>query len=167
MIKYLFDTNVFIEAKNHYYAFDICPGFWDWMDHVAKSDAGSIVLVCDELRKGKDDLAQWADKRRLEPWFLKVDDKATQTAMQDIAKHLAGSPYTQDAQAKFLSGADPWLIAKARAVGATVVTHEARSPDAKRRVPIPNVCDAFEVACIPPFDALRSMAASFTFNVPK
>ena len=28
-MKYLLDSNVFIEAKNRYYAFDICPGFWE------------------------------------------------------------------------------------------------------------------------------------------
>ena len=26
---YLIDSNVFIEAKNRYYAFDIAPGFWE------------------------------------------------------------------------------------------------------------------------------------------
>ena len=25
----LMDADVFISAKNRYYAFDICPGFWD------------------------------------------------------------------------------------------------------------------------------------------
>lgn len=25
---YLIDSNAFIESKNRYYAFDICPGFW-------------------------------------------------------------------------------------------------------------------------------------------
>lgn len=28
---YLIDSNAFIESKNRYYAFDICPGFWDFM----------------------------------------------------------------------------------------------------------------------------------------
>lgn len=29
---FLLDANVFIEAKNRYYGFDICPGFWRWLD---------------------------------------------------------------------------------------------------------------------------------------
>lgn len=29
---YLLDTNVFIEAKNRYYAFDLAPGFWEGLD---------------------------------------------------------------------------------------------------------------------------------------
>ena len=27
--SYLLDANVFIEAKNSYYSFAICPGFWN------------------------------------------------------------------------------------------------------------------------------------------
>lgn len=26
---YILDSDVFIAAKNTYYAFDICPGFWE------------------------------------------------------------------------------------------------------------------------------------------
>lgn len=26
---YLLDANVFIQAKNQYYTFQICPGFWE------------------------------------------------------------------------------------------------------------------------------------------
>ncbi len=37
---YLFDANVFIEAKNRYYAFDICPGFWEWMDFRKEAEFG-------------------------------------------------------------------------------------------------------------------------------
>jgi Domain of unknown function (DUF4411) len=165
-MKYLFDANVFIQAKNWHYAFDICPGFWDWMDHVTKADVGSVVPVCDELRKGRDELAQWANARRTEPWFLTVTDASTQKAMTTIATHVASSGYTPQAQAKFLSGADPWLIAKAQTIGARVVTHEQPAPSARSRVPIPNVCDALGVLWEPPYDTLRAMAASFTFKAP-
>lgn len=29
---HLVDANVLIEAKNRYYAFDIAPGFWAWLE---------------------------------------------------------------------------------------------------------------------------------------
>ena len=29
---YLLDANVFIEAKNHYYRFEVCPAFWEWIE---------------------------------------------------------------------------------------------------------------------------------------
>ena len=31
--KYLVDAEVFITAKNLYYSFDICPGFWNSVLH--------------------------------------------------------------------------------------------------------------------------------------
>jgi hypothetical protein len=30
-MAYLLDTNVFITAKQRYYGFQLCPGFWDWL----------------------------------------------------------------------------------------------------------------------------------------
>jgi PIN domain protein len=47
---YLVDSNVLIEAKNRYYAFDIAPGFWAWLDQAhQQSLACSIEAVRDEL----------------------------------------------------------------------------------------------------------------------
>lgn len=68
-MKFLLDTNVFIEAKNRYYAFDICPGFWDWMDAVCDGDIASIVSVRDEMTGGNDELADWAKDRKDAAWF--------------------------------------------------------------------------------------------------
>lgn len=47
---YLLDANVFIEAKRRYYAFDICPGFWDalLMQH-ENAKVASIDRVKKEL----------------------------------------------------------------------------------------------------------------------
>jgi hypothetical protein len=64
-MPYVLDANTLIQAKNEYYAFDICPGFWDWIDTAtASGDVSSIEPIADELRKGKDDLATWAAARR-------------------------------------------------------------------------------------------------------
>lgn len=165
-MRYLLDSNVFIEAKNRYYAFDICPGFWEWMDSVCASgaDVGSIRNVRDELTTGNDDLAEWAKARQDAAWFLKVDDIDTQKIFAAIATDIAGSAYSAPAQNKFLAGADPWLIAKAKILGATVVTHELPEPHAKKRVPIPNVCEKFGVPFVNTFDTLRQFTASFNWQ---
>ena len=42
-MKYLLDTNIFIEPKNSYYDFSICPGFWDWLKNCP--DLGSVSKV--------------------------------------------------------------------------------------------------------------------------
>ena len=57
---YLLDANVFIDAKNKYFAFDIVPAFWDWLvtQHKA-SKAFTVQAVYDEVVSGGDDLAAW------------------------------------------------------------------------------------------------------------
>ena len=47
---YILDTNVFIQAKNFYYGFDIVPAFWDWLDEKQENgQIASIKPVYDEL----------------------------------------------------------------------------------------------------------------------
>jgi hypothetical protein len=102
-MKFLLDSNIFIEAKNRYYGFDICPGFWDWIDHVCANDVASIVEVRDELIDGRDDLADWITARNEAAWFLRVDDDATQSNFVEVADHVSNAGYTTSAVAKFLS----------------------------------------------------------------
>jgi len=50
-VKYLVDANVLIEAKNRYYAFDIAPGFWKWLDQAhAQGTVFSRVKIPDACR---------------------------------------------------------------------------------------------------------------------
>lgn len=42
-MPYLLDANVFIEAKNAYYGFDFCPGFWEWL--VPKNREGLVFSI--------------------------------------------------------------------------------------------------------------------------
>lgn len=60
---YVVDSDVFITAKNRYYAFDICPGFWKSV--VRRHLEGrlySIDRVKNELLAGRktEDLVVWA-----------------------------------------------------------------------------------------------------------
>ena len=47
---------------------------------------------------------------------------------------------------------------------AVVVTHEAASPNVKRRVPLPNVCDQFGVVTRDPFTMLRELEVRFDWR---
>ncbi len=61
----LLDANVFIEAKNRYYGFDLVPAFWTWLEDQAESgEIGSTDMIYDELKDGGDDLAAWVKDRR-------------------------------------------------------------------------------------------------------
>ena len=53
---FLIDSNILIEAKNRYYAFDIAPGFWTWLERAYQNNlVCSIEAVRDELLEGNDE----------------------------------------------------------------------------------------------------------------
>ena len=158
---YLVDANVFIEAKNRYYAFDLVPAFWAWLDKVVMGNVRTITMVRDELLVKDDPLGDWIRDRKDADWILPVDDEATQVAFTGIVSELEGAQYLRPGVEKFLSGADPWLIAKAQVLGATIVTHEVPDEHVKKRVPIPNLCASRDVPCMNTFDAMRQLQAKF------
>lgn len=57
---YLIDTNTLIEAKNRYYHFDICPGFWEAI--LTNNNIKTIEMVIQEIKDGKDELKDWIIK---------------------------------------------------------------------------------------------------------
>lgn len=160
MAQFCLDSNVFIEAKNGPYGFDIVPGFWEWLDRMVEvGQLYSTVTVYDELTEGDDELAQWAKDRRNTGLFVEHESGA-QLEFQRIADHVARNYERQHAD-PFLAGADPWVIAQALADGATVVTREAAVNIYSKKVKIPNICSAFDVPCIDTFAMLRTAGASF------
>jgi len=65
---------------------------------------------------------------------------------------------------KFLEKGDPWLIAKAKTLGATLVTQEATVVPNSKKVKVPNICAEFGVRCITTFDMLRELQPVFLFE---
>ncbi|WP_299310818.1 DUF4411 family protein [uncultured Halomonas sp.] len=163
-MTYLLDANTYIQAKALHYRMHIVPGFWDWLDHqFGVGQVGSIRSVYDELSAGGDELSEWVRLRRHQ--FLAVDDEATQAVFADIADHVAThSSYQEPHVSSFLAGADPWLVAKAKAIGAQVVTNEARVGPGSKKVKVPNICDQFQVACLDTYDLLDTLRARFVLD---
>ena len=74
---HLVDANVLIEAKNRYYAFDIAPGFWAWLEQGHRTGKLiSIDAIRDELLQRDDELAEWTHGRR--DFFLPIDQLTVQ-----------------------------------------------------------------------------------------
>lgn len=164
-MNYLLDANTLIEAKNRYYRMATCPGYWDWLLQAhARGLVGSVDSVARELRKGNDDLAEWAKTHG--EVFQPESDEATQHAFAEIARYVAARADTMKPGAleEFLAGADPWLIAKARVTSALVVTQERLNLEAKRKFLIPNVCQHFGVEWIDTFDLLTRLDARFILD---
>ncbi len=96
---YLVDSNVLIDAKNRYYAFDIAPGFWAWLEVAhAAGEVGSIEAVHKELVDGNDELAEWAKANRS---FFQPINQDTTSHFPALTAWAVTRPYTQAALADF------------------------------------------------------------------
>ncbi len=164
-MMYLLDANTLIEAKNRYYSMTICPGYWAWiLQSHAHGLVASIDNVAEELRRGNDDLAAWAKLNK--DLFWSVSDPETQSAFVTVAAHVASQAGLMKAGAvdEFLSGADPWLIAKAMVTpDCVLVTHEQLNLQRKNKFIIPNVCQHFGVPWVDTFAVLEATSAKFHF----
>jgi hypothetical protein len=160
--RYVLDANVFIEAHKRYYAFDICPGYWAAL--IAQHHSGlvcSIDRVRDELLAQTDALTDWA-KKLPASFFARTGDPAVTGAFGSIMTWVQNqAQYLPAAKSAFAGIADGWLVAYAKAQGLIIATEEVRDPMIKKKVPIPNVGDAFGVTCINTFDMLRALGVAF------
>lgn len=91
---YLVDSDIFITAKNLYYPFDICPGFWKSLLHHHREGAVfSIDRVRGELLAGRktEDLVQWVRNEVPDDFFLPVDTADVSDTYADILWFHQGS----------------------------------------------------------------------------
>ena len=165
---FLLDANVFIEAKRRYYSFDICPGFWECLIWQHQADRiKSIDRVKKELERGGDDLSRWVSTAIDETCFASTDDTAVAGHFGQMITWVQGqSQFSTEAKAGFAATADGWLIAYAKTYNHVLVTHEALAPEARRKVPIPNVCRAFGVNYVDTYDMLRELEVVFSWEPP-
>lgn len=154
-MQYLLDTNTFIEAKNVYYRFSFCPGYWDWILQKNQSNTlFSIDKIKAELLTGNDELTRWT---RTGPANLFINPMAQLPAsLGVVAQWVDSHNYTQAAKDVFYASADYYLISYAHVLNYTVVTREVRSPGSRKRVKIPDVCDGVGVSSIDPFQLLEN-----------
>ena len=156
--NYVVDANVYIEAYRRYYAFDFGTKFWACLkEHSATGRVVSIDRVLDELRKGKDELADWACNTCCES-FVTTDRPDVIYNFGKIMNWVQGQGhYFDGAKNAFAGGADGWLVAYAMAAGHTVVTHEEYNAEIRKQVKIPNVCRAFGIRYVNTFTMLREL----------
>lgn len=168
MKRFLLDANVFIESKGLAYPFDVFPGFWEWLERdISAGLMHSIDEVFKEIAIGNDELVIWAKNLKPCGCFMPKNDEQTQLNFAQIANWVMdpGRIFTESARKKFLSGADPWLIAKAMTIGAVVVTQETFDDKSKKSIKIPNVCCEFGVGYINTIDLIRQFNIKFGIHI--
>lgn len=160
--KYVLDANVFIEAARRYYAFDLAPKFWESLvHHAANGQIQSIDRIKQELERGNDELATWATAQFNNAFASTDEEDVTESYSEVMSWVQAQDQFSGAAKADFAAGADGWLVAYTKAKGCIVVTHEVLYPDIKRKVPIPNVCEAFGLSYVDTFEMLRELGVRF------
>jgi hypothetical protein len=160
-MAYLFDTNTFLEARSRYYAFAVCPAYWDWL--IRECASGHLLSIDDVKAELEDpEIKQWATVNP--QLFLPMDAPALVSLVAVSQWVNSHAQYHQAAKAHFLSRADPRLIAFAMAHGHTLVTLERPAPGAKASIKIPDVCDAHNVPWKNTFEVLTALHARFVLE---
>jgi hypothetical protein len=163
---YVIDANIFMQAARSYYSFNIAPVFWDTLVKYAQDNKIiSIDKVFQEIKEGSEDdlLRQWAKVE-----FCNYFDTTKTPQILRWYKELvrwanAQSQYFRKAKDEFMDvlNADAWVLAYAKANDCILVTTESPKRDAKRIIPIPNVCEAFSIEYCDTFEMLTELEFSF------
>lgn len=163
---FLLDANVFIEAKRRYYAFDLCPGFWEsliW--NYRQNRILSINQVKKELEDGKDELSKWITSKMPLDCFISTNTALVSNWFGKMQAWVQGqSQFLDEAKAEFAAKPDCWLVAYAKANDFILVTQEVLNPAVRRKIPIPNVCKAFDVDYIDTFGMLKTLGVKFVLK---
>lgn len=137
---YVFDSGPFIDLFRYYYKKRF-PTLWTQFDLIVEEKkVVSVREVFNEISKVDDNLGEWSKKNK--DLFLKPEEKEFYNLIDIFkVKHFQQIIRKQE----MLQGkpvADPFVIAKAKYLNATVVTTEKYSENGAK---VPNVCKHFNV----------------------
>lgn len=165
---YIVDSDVFITAKNRYYAFDICPGFWD---SVMSAHHGGQLRSIDPVRREilmgrpEEDLVQWVKNSLPTDFFLDTSEPDVVRTFGEVMLWVTRSPqYVDSAKASFATKADGWLVAYAMVHGVKVATNEVSNPESRKEVKLGDVCLQFGVKYEDTFEMLRTLKVHYEFR---
>jgi hypothetical protein len=155
-MAHLYDSNIFIRSKNDM-PLDLWPTFWHRMtEMICGGQVFISVKVKEEIEHGNDELVTWLKDSAPKSCFVELDE-SVMTKFQEVISWAMSRPFTQAAQNTFAQVADSYLVATAAAKGMIVVSYEHSNPQSKRRVLIPDACNAMGVACCDLNTVLRSL----------
>lgn len=159
---YLFDANTFIESCRSYYPFDVAPGFWTFLTNANQAGRlASIEAVYKELTFPPA-LKAWADSGAPAFWLPDTAESLAEAGRMVAWANSSDRPYNDAARAEFADSADLRLVSIAAVSDGVVVTREVAAPEGRKRVKLPDVCAAFEVRCLQPFEVYRTLGLTLT-----
>ncbi|MDA3905202.1 MAG: DUF4411 family protein [Bacteroidales bacterium] len=164
MSVFIVDSNFFIQAHRANYPLDIAITFWKKVKELA--DNGSIVSidkVKHEIYQNDDELKSWCIENLPNDFFKdssEVIEDYTQVVNWAVSK---SEHYIQRAMEEFLDAdeADAWIIAYALKNDLIITTHEKSQPDSKKKIKIPEPCNALGVTFVDTIEMLRRLNTQF------
>ena len=152
MNLFILDADILIRAKRTYYQFDRVPQFWDWLVHQIKAKKVKMPVetwtrIVHNSSRQRDDLGQWAFEHRK---GLLVADKSYHGKFAQVIQQYRWPPPREWTPGELERlGDDPYLIACALHLGATVVSNEVSKPNKQgTNRKVPDVCASLGVECI-------------------
>lgn len=148
---YIIDTASFVVTRGYY--LDVFPSFWSGLDNMVKEGTvSSVSEVYEELRNyqdGQDSLFLWAKKNK--SIFTEPPDEELRRVKEIFKEKRFRLLVSRKQQLSGKPVADPFLIAKAISLKATVITEEKKYPkitEKTKKLRIPEVCEKFNVPCM-------------------
>lgn len=169
-MKYILDTNIFIEAQRGFLPVDIAISFWDKLKMLNESqNIYSIDKVKEEIFKHNDDLAIWIKNNLSTSFFISLQENVFEKIGNVIEYVNNSNIYNARAKNDFcnLDTADVYIIAYAIATPDTkIVTRErtkltTQPKNISGKVSIFDVCNYFNISCIQPQQMFRELGETF------
>ncbi len=164
---YFLDANVLIDANRDYYPLERVPEFWEWLENAGQNGHAKIPLeVYEEIRAGKDELANWAKQEQIKTNLL-LQEEVDVSLVSHATDQGYASDLTDDEVVKI--GRDPFLIAYALkdSESRCIVTTEVSKPKKQRaNRHLPDVCADLGVPCCNTFEFLRALNFTTRWNSP-
>lgn len=165
MTQFLIDTNALIDAYDRYYPQGVFDNVWKWIG--ANPNILITNRVYKELMLDENGLSDWVKKNLIS---RKIDEEVAVEEYAEVQVFLnTGNRWAGGGLAEWVetdTKADPWLVAYAKKINATIVTHEKLvGPDeginSTKEPKIPFVAQKLGVSTISLWDLFQVEAAHF------
>ena len=163
---YVLDANVFIAAWRDNFRPQLFPDLWERiLDLCREGTLVSIDRVLAEITSPPD-LVAWLQSNEDDIFASSIEPSVSLevSAMQTWAQ--SADQYSRAARDEFARVADCWLAAYAKSRGATVVTNEVFNATVKRRIPLANVCERFDIDYLNTADFFQRLGLEFRLGSP-
>ena len=156
-MEYLFDTNVFITSKNQL-PFDVWPTFWQRMaELISRGKIFSCAKVKEEIERGNDELTTWMRENSTKTFYIPLDGDIIKQYSATINWARNNPVFKPVALQTYADVAEAYLVATAAAKNMVLVTYEKSDPTCRKRVMIPDACQALGIRCCDLNDVLREL----------